>query len=216
MKTLEVYISEEALHQILTGESHIVEFPLLPENFFTICEMFIDGRKFYSIEEALNDDDLQKWLQENELEINPIRFDTLILKTDADSQSYAMPVEDITMTYLNDEEGNPLYTEVKGIDYRRILMQYHLKVKGGPGALRTSFVTQGTCSSRIDVEIENGIIVSVDFIDGCEGNLKGISALVRGMKVEDAISRLSGIRCGNKPTSCPDQLAHALALTIGK
>lgn len=72
------------------------------------------------------------------------------------------------------------------------------------------YQTKGTCSSAIDVEVKDGIIESVKFTGGCNGNLQGISALVQGMKVEDAISRLKGIRCGFKNTSCPDQLAQAL------
>ena len=72
------------------------------------------------------------------------------------------------------------------------------------------YKTQGTCSSAIDFEVENGIIKSVSFTGGCHGNLQGISRLVEGMKVEDAIARLKGIRCGFKNTSCPDQLARAL------
>ena len=73
-----------------------------------------------------------------------------------------------------------------------------------------SYKTSGVCSSGIDFEIENGIIKEVKFIGGCSGNTQGISALLAGMPVEEAISRLSGIRCGFKPTSCPDQLAKAL------
>lgn len=73
-----------------------------------------------------------------------------------------------------------------------------------------TYKTTGTCSTAIDFEIEDGVIKSVKFTGGCNGNLQGISALVQGMKAEDAISRLKGIRCGFKPTSCPDQLAHAL------
>lgn len=72
------------------------------------------------------------------------------------------------------------------------------------------YKTSGTCSSSIDVEVKDGIIESVQFTGGCNGNLQGISALVKGMKVEDAIARLKGIRCGFKSTSCPDQLARAL------
>ena len=72
------------------------------------------------------------------------------------------------------------------------------------------YKTSGVCSSGIDFEIENGIIKEVKFIGGCSGDTQGISALVAGMPVEEAISRLSGIRCGFKPTSCPDQLAKAL------
>lgn len=72
------------------------------------------------------------------------------------------------------------------------------------------YKTTGTCSSMIDVEVKDGRIESVEFTGGCNGNLQGISALVKGMMVEEAISRLKGIRCGFKNTSCPDQLARAL------
>lgn len=72
------------------------------------------------------------------------------------------------------------------------------------------YQTKGVCSTSIDIEVEDGIIKFVQFFGGCNGNLKGISALVEGMKVEDAIARLKGIRCGFKTTSCPDQLAQAL------
>lgn len=72
------------------------------------------------------------------------------------------------------------------------------------------YKTSGTCSSAINLEVEGDIIKSVSFTGGCNGNLQGISRLVEGMKVEDAISRLKGIRCGFKNTSCPDQLACAL------
>ncbi len=69
---------------------------------------------------------------------------------------------------------------------------------------------KGVCSTAIDIEVDNGIIQSVQFTGGCNGNLKGIASLVKGMSVDDAISRLKGITCGFKPTSCPDQLAQAL------
>lgn len=72
------------------------------------------------------------------------------------------------------------------------------------------YQTKGTCSTFIDIELKDGVIDSVQFTGGCNGNLQGISALVKGMTPEDAISRLKGIRCGFKSTSCPDQLAHAL------
>lgn len=78
------------------------------------------------------------------------------------------------------------------------------------------YKTKGTCSTSIDVELKDGVIASVKFTGGCNGNLQGISALVKGMKPEEAISRLKGIRCGFKPTSCPDQLAHALEEMIAK
>lgn len=69
---------------------------------------------------------------------------------------------------------------------------------------------KGVCSQAIDVEVEGSIIKSVKFTGGCNGNLQGISSLVAGMKIEDAISKLRGIKCGVKNTSCPDQLACAL------
>ncbi len=70
--------------------------------------------------------------------------------------------------------------------------------------------TKGTCSSRITFTLEDEIIKDVAFTGGCNGNLQGICRLVTGMKAADAIDRLKGIRCGLKPTSCPDQLATAL------
>ena len=76
------------------------------------------------------------------------------------------------------------------------------------------YKTQGTCSSAIDIELKDGVIESVQFTGGCNGNLKGISALVKGMTPEEAISRLKGVRCGFKSTSCPDQLARALETMI--
>ena len=78
------------------------------------------------------------------------------------------------------------------------------------------YKTKGTCSTMIDVELKDGVIDSVKVIGGCNGNLQGISALVKGMKPEEAINRLKGIRCGFKSTSCPDQLAHALEEMIAK
>ena len=78
------------------------------------------------------------------------------------------------------------------------------------------YKTKGTCSTSIDVELQDGVSDSVKFTCGCNGNLQGISALVKGMKPEEAISRLKGIRCGFKPTSCPDQLAHALEEMIAQ
>ena len=76
------------------------------------------------------------------------------------------------------------------------------------------YQTKGTCSSAIDIEVNDGVIESVSFTGGCNVNLKGISALVKGMKVEEAITRLEGIRCGFKTTSCPDQLAQALKTLV--
>lgn len=75
---------------------------------------------------------------------------------------------------------------------------------------RFTYRTKGVCSSAIDIEIENNIIQKVQYHGGCSGNTQGVAALVAGMTVEDAIARLSGIRCGFKSTSCPDQLSLAL------
>ncbi|MBQ8314574.1 MAG: TIGR03905 family TSCPD domain-containing protein [Lachnospiraceae bacterium] len=72
------------------------------------------------------------------------------------------------------------------------------------------YKTSGTCSSAIDFEVEDGIVKSVKFIGGCNGNTQGISKLVEGMPVDEVVSRLEGIKCGFKSTSCPDQLAKAL------
>ncbi|MCD8212032.1 MAG: TIGR03905 family TSCPD domain-containing protein [Oscillospiraceae bacterium] len=69
---------------------------------------------------------------------------------------------------------------------------------------------QGVCSEIITVDVEDGIIRSLQVIGGCNGNLKGIAELLKGMDVEDAILRLKGIQCGMRPTSCPDQIAGAL------
>lgn len=77
--------------------------------------------------------------------------------------------------------------------------------------MKYTYYTQGTCSSQIDFDLdEQGVIRDVQFTDGCHGNLQGISVLLRGMKADEAIAKLQGIRCGYKNTSCPDQLANAL------
>ncbi|MDR0891481.1 MAG: TIGR03905 family TSCPD domain-containing protein [Mediterranea sp.] len=73
-----------------------------------------------------------------------------------------------------------------------------------------TYQTQGTCSTHIELEVEDGIVCNVAFWNGCNGNLQGISHLVKGMKAADVIQRLEGIRCGRKETSCPDQLCKAL------
>ncbi|MBJ2193043.1 MAG: TIGR03905 family TSCPD domain-containing protein [Muribaculaceae bacterium] len=76
--------------------------------------------------------------------------------------------------------------------------------------MKYSYNTNGTCSRVIDFEVENGILKNVRFTGGCHGNLQGIAALVEGLEIEDVIQKLEGIRCREKPTSCPDQLANAL------
>ncbi len=72
------------------------------------------------------------------------------------------------------------------------------------------YKTKDVCARSIEIDVENGIIQNVRFIGGCSGNTQGVAALLVGMTIEEAVKRLSGIRCGFKPTSCPDQLALAL------
>ena len=72
----------------------------------------------------------------------------------------------------------------------------------------------GVCSQMIHLELDGDVIKHVEFVGGCNGNTQGIASLVRGMKAEDAISRMEGITCGFKSTSCPDQLAKALKLAL--
>jgi uncharacterized protein (TIGR03905 family) len=76
--------------------------------------------------------------------------------------------------------------------------------------MKLTYKTNGVCSRSIDLEVEDGIVIDVKFNGGCNGNTQGISALVKGMKVEDVIEKLQGIKCGFKNTSCPAQLAEAL------
>ena len=78
------------------------------------------------------------------------------------------------------------------------------------------YKTRGVCSRRITFDLEDGRIRNVEFEGGCSGNTQGVSRLVEGMDVHEAISRLEGIKCGFKPTSCPDQLAKALKEAINK
>lgn len=76
--------------------------------------------------------------------------------------------------------------------------------------MQYQYKTKGTCSQQILFEIEDNKLTNVQYIGGCNGNLKGISALVEGMDVDEVITRLEGTKCGMKDTSCPDQLARAL------
>lgn len=71
---------------------------------------------------------------------------------------------------------------------------------------------KGVCSRMMEIDIDNGIVMDLRVYGGCNGNLKGISALVKGMKIEDVVARLEGVTCGFKNTSCPDQIAQALKL----
>ena len=76
--------------------------------------------------------------------------------------------------------------------------------------MQYEYKTKGTCSQYIYFDLEDGKVKNVQFVGGCNGNLKGIGALVEGMDVQDVIARVEGIRCGMKSTACPDQLAKAL------
>ena len=78
------------------------------------------------------------------------------------------------------------------------------------------YTPSGVCSRGIEIELDGDRIVSVRFQGGCSGNTQGVAALVAGMSVEEAIRRLSGIRCGMRPPSCPDQLSKALAAALAK
>ncbi len=72
------------------------------------------------------------------------------------------------------------------------------------------YKTKGTCSRQVNVEVEDGVITDCAFVGGCSGNTQGVASLVIGMKADDAINKLKGIKCGFKSTSCPDQLSLAL------
>ena len=82
--------------------------------------------------------------------------------------------------------------------------------------MKYRYTPRGTCSREMLLDVEDGIIRSVEVIGGCNGNLQGISILITGMKAEDAIAKLRGIRCGFKPTSCPDQLSIALEQALAQ
>lgn len=72
------------------------------------------------------------------------------------------------------------------------------------------YTPRGVCSKSMEIDVEEGVIQAVRVLGGCHGNLQGVAALLKGMTVDEAIARMDGIRCGMKPTSCPDQLAQAL------
>ena len=76
--------------------------------------------------------------------------------------------------------------------------------------MQYTYKAKGVCSQMISFDVEDGKVRNVQFFGGCNGNLKGIGALVEGMEIDDVISRVEGIHCGMKSTSCPDQLAQAL------
>lgn len=72
------------------------------------------------------------------------------------------------------------------------------------------YTPRGVCSRKMEIDVEDSVIRAVRVLGGCSGNLQGLSALLKGMAVDEAVVRMEGIRCGMKPTSCPDQLAQAL------
>ncbi|MGN0577645.1 MAG: TIGR03905 family TSCPD domain-containing protein [Ruminiclostridium sp.] len=76
--------------------------------------------------------------------------------------------------------------------------------------MKYEYVPKGVCSRQMILDVENGILKDISVMGGCNGNLKGISALVKGMPVDEVIKKLDGIQCGMRGTSCPDQLAQAL------
>jgi uncharacterized protein (TIGR03905 family) len=78
------------------------------------------------------------------------------------------------------------------------------------------YKTRGTCSRQVNIEVEDGVVTACSFVGGCSGNTQGVASLVVGMKVEDAVAKLKGIKCGFKPTSCPDQLALALEKIVNE
>ena len=82
--------------------------------------------------------------------------------------------------------------------------------------MHITYRPKGVCSQLMEVDVEDGVILKVEVVGGCSGNLQGISKLLVGMSAEEAISRLQGIRCGFKNTSCPDQLSIALKKCIEK
>jgi uncharacterized protein (TIGR03905 family) len=82
--------------------------------------------------------------------------------------------------------------------------------------MKHEYTPRGTCSRKIDFDIEDGVIRSVAFTGGCSGNTQGVAALAVGHTPEEVIHILKGIRCGSKPTSCPDQLARALEQAVAE
>ena len=80
--------------------------------------------------------------------------------------------------------------------------------------MKFTYRPKGVCSQQMDIDVEDGKLVSLKVLGGCSGNLQGIAKLVEGMDIDEVISRLDGIHCGFKKTSCPDQLAQALEIAL--
>ena len=78
--------------------------------------------------------------------------------------------------------------------------------------MRFEYPTAGVCSVKIQFDVDDGVVHNVQYTGGCNGNTQGVARLAEGMKIDDVIARLQGVRCGSRPTSCPDQLARALTL----
>jgi uncharacterized protein (TIGR03905 family) len=87
---------------------------------------------------------------------------------------------------------------------------YFAYIKEGEKIMEFSYTPEGVCSMQINIKVNNNTIESVEFVGGCPGNTVGVASLIKGMNIDEAISRLKGIQCGVKGTSCPDQLALAL------
>ena len=81
---------------------------------------------------------------------------------------------------------------------------------------KITYIPRGVCSRQIEVELDGDVIKKVEFVGGCMGNTQGVARLVEGMSVEEAVTRLEGIECGRKGTSCPDQLAKAIIELVKK
>ena len=94
------------------------------------------------------------------------------------------------------------------------MSEVEIQTVGGIDVVR--YVPQGVCSKLMQVRVKDNIILDAEFVGGCAGNLSGIGMLIRGMNIEEVIKRTSGLPCGSKPTSCPDQLSKALSAYLAK
>ena len=128
MKTLDVHISSEQLRQILDGECTAVSYPVLPDNFLTCCDMYIGGRRFDRREDALEIPAYAEWLRENDIQLEPVHFDSLRLITSDNAVDSAplVAISEAGISYIDDADGQPLFTLVNGIYYRKIMMNYTL------------------------------------------------------------------------------------------
>ena len=89
-----------------------------------------------------------------------------------------------------------------------------IEIKNSDGVDLVQYLPQGVCSKVLNIKIKNDIILDIEAIGGCSGNLKGIGMLAQGMNIHEAVKRLQGIPCGARPTSCPDQISKALVAYI--